>query len=449
MVAVMEGGEPPEKVGYSVRELDEKPVMDSFGTGTAVPNITDIRIFDVSATGRDRTGGDLLESGLNRTFTISQSSRERQYRFTFVIENDGSSVWDIDPGDELYHDGLNATWEVTAGWYNISGESYSGYSFTDRRLSWDTSGGFLDHKDGNDTMYASYVVNVTQNSSTLLDQHFLVNDTSQETGSQDFHELDITKYGFLNVTLDEPPGDTILSRYKHFSMNATVTCEMGLCGQVDLAVRYNESSTADTLIPENSGSPFHTVGPNRRSCSQDLGKGDSCYVNWTVNATGQLDSYHYLDSTGYSDLSSVEQNDSEDHQVRIKKPVLIDLTFDTVNFGVLDPGQENQPAKKNSRLAYNVTVRSSSITVDDLWIRGTDLRSRRLPDRYSIGIGNVSYSTSQNPSTEKPLSENYQHVASSISPGEEVETFYWIDVPLGIYSGGYRGKLYFKANSTR
>lgn len=422
----------------------------SFGTGVdePLPNLTQISVYDVSglSVSEKETGGSLVASGLNSTLTVNQEQTEREYRFSFEITNEGDSSWEINESDQLYHEGLNSSWNVNKIWYNIS-QDYDGGDFSDGTLEWNTSqGGTL---DPGETMYAKYLVDINLDNSELHSQYFLVNDTSNNTGSEDYHELDVNKLGTLDIALEDPPNDTVVTQNKTFIVNATVSCENGECGEVNASPRYNQSSTADTIIPESSGAPFHTVNQNVDTCSSDLKKDQSCQISWDVNATGDLESYRWIDvnaSSSFNDVASVE---STDHRVQINMAILINTSWDTTDFGLLDPGEQDQPAEGNSNLSYNITIPEESNLVDNLWIKATDLTSQLQPDNYSIGAGNLSYSFEDDAGTASDISNSYQSIQSDITPGTVLNTFFWIDVPTGIYKGGYNGIMYFKANSTR
>lgn len=417
---------------------------ETFGSETGpLPNVTELRIYDVTGAADKETGGTLVDSGLNKTFEVNQSS-EREYRFSFTIKNDGGSDWPIATDDELFHEKLNTSWTVNRIWYNVSSSQNNGGAFSSGRISWDTSnGGTL---TAGETMYSKYLVNITESQSWSYDQFFKVNDTSENAGSYDRHELNITKYGYMEMDLLEPPNDTVVRQNKFFVMNSSVTCRNGECGQVDLAARYNDSASSFTAIPEDSGQPFYTNNSNPQTCSTDLGRGETCYASWFVNATGALETYHLLDTRASSSASKISNNDSENHLVQINTAIIMDLTFDTVDFGAIDPGKKNQSAKNNSNLLYNISIDENSDPVDNLWVRATDLSSKKLD--YTIPAENLSYSLENDISTESFLSNTFQNVKSNISPGTVLSTFYWIDVPSGIYKGGYNGTIYFKANST-
>lgn len=407
----------------------------------------ELQVYDVTglSDSEKETGGELLDQGSNKTFLINQSEDWREYRFTFRIGNSGGD-WDINESDEMYYEVLDSDWEVNKIWYNASGRTSEGGNFSDRRVNWNlTNGGTL---TSDDEMFSKFLVNISLDSSVQLDNIFQV-DVNSSSGTSDEHILNLTKLGYLDIGINDPPNDTTLTQNKTFPINTTVNCLDGECGEVDVSARYNQSSAADTLIPEGSGTPFHTNSSNYGNCGNDLKKGDQCTVSWDVNSTGDLESYHLLDANASSSFSEIPENDTEDRLVQINMAVLINLSWGQTDFGVLDPGAENKSASENDNLGYNITVPEESNAVDNLWLRATDLESRLRPENYSIGAENISYSLQNDTSTSSMFSNSYQVLESSISPGTVLNTFYWIDIPFGIYKGEYNGTMHFKANSTR
>lgn len=422
---------------------------DTYGTGTLtpLPNVTNISVYDVTDETTDQgneTGGELIDFGLNSTLKVSQQN-ERDYRFTFKVVNEGGGDWAIESGDDIIHQGLNDSWTVQDIWYNVSGDQdYDGGSFASGQVTWDTSSGSEGTvpADGG-VMYAKYIVSVSDPDSANYSEYFEVNDSSSSSGSFDYHKFFVEKLGFLDLDILEPPNDSVVVQNQSFIMNSSITCKDGKCGTVTVKPRYNESSTADTDIPvSTTAEPFNT---NVSSKSCELGRGESCYSYFHVNASGNLETYHLLDFNGTSsrDISS---NDSEDNLVQINTARIINVTWDTLDFGELDPGSKNVSALGNDNRKYNVSVDSRSENVEGLWVRATDLNSSKLD--YTIPAENISFSTTNDIDTEKSLLNTFQLAASNLSPGSILSTYYWIDVPLGIYNGGYSGKIYFKANGT-
>lgn len=420
---------------------------ESFGsTSGPLPNVTQLEIYDVTglSNSEKETDGTLEDSGLNKTFKIKQRT-QRQYRFSFKIVNDGQSTWDIENSDELFHEGLNNSWSVDKIWFNISQDYDGDGTFNNGKVSWDTdeSTATLD----SETMYAKYLVTIDGNQTIQYDERFEVNDTSANAGSFDEHKLKAFKYGHIETDIIEPPNDTVLEKNKTFKLNGTAKCVDGECGKVSLTSRYNTSSSADTAIPQ-TGEPFNTNKSNPSVCSSDLENNEQCSIEWFVNASGEKETFHRLDALAESNVSLVNNNDSVDHLAQINNLLIFDLDWEAVDFGSLDPGAKNKTAEGNSNRSYNVSVSEDSETIDDMWIKSTDLKSTKFPESYTIFAENMSFSLQNDVSTEKSLSNTYKLLKSSISPGTVFTTYYWIDVPLGIYKGKYNGTMYFKANST-
>lgn len=430
--------------------------FDAYAAGQTgpLPNVTGLKIYDVTGQQDKTSGGSLEAEGLNKRFNLSQKQENRSYRFNFTVVNDGLQNWEINSSDELFHSGLSTNWTLEQAWYDTPGGNFTGGSLSSGTISWNTSkGGLLEYQHTNDTMYASYVVEISQNESEAFDQRFEVNDTSENAGSFDEHVLDVTKYGFLDVNLTEPPSDTMLQQYDFFVMNATVSCRDGECGEVSVSARYNNSSSsADTLIPEVQASPFYTEGPNMVICDSGLYSGEECFYNWSVNASGGLDSEHILDVNASSSYPEVSSVDSSDSQVRIDRPVLVNVTWDTIDFGVLNPGVSDKPAEGNSNRLYNVSIPEESQTVDDLWVRAENLTAPgwgpSTGEKYSIPAENIFYDRAGTVEDKNPLSNSYQRMNSDLGPGTLFTTYYWIDVPTGLKNSTYTGNIYFKANVT-
>lgn len=407
-----------------------------------LPNITDVRIYDVTSDATPRDGGTLEASGVNTTLTVTQSDVERRYRVAVRINNTGADNFTVDGSDELFHQGLNATWTVGDIWYNIS-TTRDGGTFSGGTVTWNTSNGGELEPDA--VMWANYLVNVSQPRTSTYDLRMEVNDTGPAAGSYDLHDLQVEKLGWLNVTLLEPPNDTVVKQNDTFTVNASVTCQDGDCGTVNATPRYNATGdAAGTVIPQDTGTPFHTVGPNAATCDTDLAFAETCHANFTVNATGDVETAHALDVNASSD--TVAANDSTDHLVRINAIILMSLTFDTVRFGAMNPGETDRAAIGNQDLAYNVTFDADSIDVDALWVKASPLVSQQDAS-YTVGPSNLT--TTADPGTTVDQSETYTRVASDIAAGSTVNTFHYLDMPYGMLESDYNGTMTFKANATR
>lgn len=423
----------------------------TFGTTAAsFPNMTAIEIYDVTdetAAGKE-IGGTLEASGVNSTLSLDQLEDERQYRVSFTIVNEGTANWNIQAEDVMYHAGLNSSWTVqdTDIWYNISGDQdYNGGTFTDGTVNWST--GNQGTLAAGNTMYAKYLVNITQPTSAEFPTTFLVNDTSRDSGTLDGQVLDVNRVGTLSAQLYEPPDETIVKPNTTFPVTAELLCSEGECGETAATVRYNGSSaTADTVIPASSGTPFYTEQANERGCGT-LTAGQRCNVTWTVNATGGAPSAYDIDVNASSNTyEGISETDTTDAMVQLKEIVLFSLSFSSISFGSIDPGTQDVPATGNSDLSYNLSVDDDSVAVDGLWVRATSLVSG-ADSSYTIGPSNMSVNSSLD-SDLLQLASTYQRMLTDIAPNTTFSTFYYLDVPVGLLQSQYSGTITYKANAT-
>ena len=426
--------------------------VETFGeSGSTLPEITNISIYDVSSLSGDTryTEGDLVTYGVNTTLNISQQDNS-EYRVNITIVNDqGDEPWVLNESDDLYHEGLDTGWTVNEIFYDITGDSRRfGGSFSSGRVTWDTGNGGDVATD--ERLIAAYLVEIDNTQSQSYDGFARVSDTNTdgatESGSNDSHIIDVTKVGFLNMTLLEPPNSTIVQQNLTFTMNSSIECFDGQCGEVTAQPRYG-STTPDTILPDGAGDPFHTTAGNEETCSTDLGRGETCYSSFTVNATGNQDTEWWLDVNASSSYTELDGNDTGDHNVTIDAAVFMNLDFSSVSFGSLDPGVDDEPAQRNDE-GYNITIADNSRPVDNIWVKGTDLVHENFSS-YTIGPSNISVTNETNDPDPLDLSYTYQQFVSDINPGEVVSTFFFIDIPLGLMKGDYNGTITFKANTTQ
>ena len=181
-----------------------------------------------------------------------------------------------------------------------------------------------------------------------------------------------------------------------------MVCRLGNCGLVRGYARYNSSGAEpDTEIPESSGTPFFTFDSNPQQ--QNLNQDESYNMIWKVNSTGNLGDFYKI---GVRFNTSQLNNHTENNTVEIGKVLIMSLTFSTINFGVLDPGETDQPAENNSDEYYNISIDRNSNDLDYLWVKGTDLTGEAWSN-YKIGPGNVSWSFTNDAGTGSAISYYY------------------------------------------
>ena len=418
-------------------------IVDSFsgyatGNVAPLPVIESIKIFDVTEATDKRENGQLIDEGLNKTFLVDQKN-DRQYRFSFNMTNNGSTSWNLDTGDLLTHRGLNASWEVSDIYYDVDGTTQEGGTFQNGNVEWNTgNGGVLNI---NENLRAEYIVNITQDSTNVFEQVFEVQTTS-DTGGKDYHSLEVLKYGMLDATLERPENNTVVQNNREFLMNGTVKCVDGECGEITFEPRRNTSTGQESF----TGESFEVIQQNKAGNCSDLVQNQVCDIEWGINATAETNTFHELDFQASSEYGIIDADETQKNTVEVRDVLLMSLDWETIDFGVLDPGERERPAQNNSQ-GYNLTIDEQSNSVDNLWVKASSL-VHDSNNNYSIAPDQLSYAEENNYSKSSQLKESYSLLDTDLSPGATKNLYYWLNVPYGILRGGYSGTVTFKVNST-
>jgi hypothetical protein len=279
-------------------------------------------------------------------------------------------------------------------------------------------------------------------------------------------DLVIIQTPYLEVTLTIPPtlpgggepggeGDYLIGQNKTFIIRANATCRGGTCGTVQGFIRYNQSSSLpDTNLSAYSAEPVYVVNSSEGAAQNPiycgtLGENDSCAVNWTINATGALN-YVWAIDVGFN--KTRVSNYTASVSIKITKVLLMSLSFNEVNFGIVNPAtpSDQNPCPQNGN--QYVQIDENSNDVGWLWIRGTDLQPQSLLGygniSYNIGVENIYWYNESSTSSSKPLSSDYQMVDYNVKSGSNYGLYFWINAPGGLEAQEYRGTLYILANST-
>jgi hypothetical protein len=251
--------------------------------------------------------------------------------------------------------------------------------------------------------------------------------------------------GYLEVKLISPDATTInyIIQNQTFWVNASVTCRNGDCGIVNGTVLYNlTSSYPDTPINTTYGDkPFfinETPASATKTCGELL-ENQNCNLSWLVNATGDVYTAWKIAVNFSSNFSYINQNATENATVKILPcPIDFTLTWSSIDFGILNPSTQGNPAPGNSQLLYNITVNPGSCHLD-FYIKGNDLYNPQT-STY-LKISNMTFSNTTNSySSSFRLLNAYQLLFFNATPGNYT-TYYWIDVPP-IYAGTYTSTIY-------
>jgi len=251
--------------------------------------------------------------------------------------------------------------------------------------------------------------------------------------------------GYLEINLTNPDPSLPLSVIQNytFDINATVTCRNGPCGEIFGTARYNlTSNDPDTDMNTTfEDKPFfiqETPASALKSCGV-MYKDQICQLNWTVNATGDTNSYWKVGVLFNSSYPELQRNHTDNVTVSIISCTEdFNVTWNTISFGLLDPGSTQKPAQGNENNEYNISVRSGSCNLN-LYIRGTDIVNQTL--NSVIGVSNVTWSNTSNTySSSYTLTKTDQTIKLNVPKSTNVTTWYWINLPI-IYTGYYNGTI--------
>jgi len=250
---------------------------------------------------------------------------------------------------------------------------------------------------------------------------------------------------WLEVSLIEPISSytTSIKQNDSLTVNATVYCRVGQCGNVYGTARYNGSSAnPDTPINTTKGDkPFYNVsGLILQSCpTNPLDANEFCNLTWTINATGDYIKSWQIGVLFNSSRSDVTQNHTFNATIKILECLEdVSLSWNSIDFSTLIPTTQYNKAPGNDDNLYNIT-NTGSCTMR-VWIKGTDLQNPSLPS--IIGVGNISWSNTTSVSTNSyNMAKGYVILNSSFTTNiPNITTYYWLSVPA-VWAGRYNGTI--------
>ena len=273
------------------------------------------------------------------------------------------------------------------------------------------------------------------------------NDTSNNWNVSEIFSYITTTLSYLEVNLEFPSSYSI-TQNQTFTINATVFCRKGACGNVYGTIRYNASSPyPDTPVNTSEGEkPFYIQEPPYpsqalKACpTNPLEENEFCNLTWIINATGDVNSVWKIGVLFNS--SEQIQNHTSNSTITIVPAVeSLSLSWSSIDFSFLIPNTqaENNPAPGNSNNLYNIT--NTGTCNLNLWIKGNDLTNSTF--NSLIAVGNLSWSNSSsiyNPNTVYPLDYYYKLLYSNLLPNSNLTTYYWLSVP-SVYAGIYKGTI--------
>ena len=283
---------------------------------------------------------------------------------------------------------------------------------------------------------SDHTVRIRINSTTDGDQAIL---------QEDYVQYYIGYLSYLEVNLINPdPSEPLnVGQNQTFDVNATVICRDGPCGDVFGTVMYNLSSpNPDTPVNTTQGEkPFYIreASPSAKKSCGTMYSGDFCQLNWTINATGDLNTDWKIGVLFNSSFTDIEENNTDNATLSIFGCTIdFELKWSSIKFGLLDPSTGPNEAPGNTNKIYNITVKSGSCNLD-LYINGTELTNTTY--NSLIGVDNITWSNTSNIYGESfNLSSTATVLKSNVPENTNVTTWYWINVPA-VYAGYYNGTI--------
>jgi hypothetical protein len=418
---------------------------------TGKENVTDIKTFYVQfrrlPVACQDSDGDCNVENINASDNVFELVDLLTYPFGWINASD----WDLDlPSNTILQSAyLHVVWKTDVGFgaSNINIDYWNGTHWIN------CAGPFSENQMISDTICNISSLSTNQLNNIMV--RFRGEDIDGFPNAFAYVDLIyiVANYSFgipyLEVELIQPNPNFVTNVIQNstFIVNATVFCRAGACGFVNGTILYNlTSSYPDTPINTTFGDkPFfvnETPALAMKACSNNpLNANDFCNLTWIVNATGNVDTAWKIGVYFNSSDPNVKPNSTSNATVVIVScTVDFNLTWNSIDFGILLPNTFNNSAPGNLNNTYNITVNPGSCNLD-LYIRGTDLVNTTF--NSVIKVGNISWSNISSNLNDGffRLSETNSLIKSNVPEKTNVTTWYWLDAPP-VYAGKYNGTIY-------
>lgn len=240
-------------------------------------------------------------------------------------------------------------------------------------------------------------------------------------------------------------------------MRANVTClgnPIDSCGSVNGTLWYNVS----IANPDNAtlGSnllmkPFYTLENNSWICGTMMG-GDRCYINWTVNTTGDVGTTWKLAVNFTSTTSGILSNVTNYTLINIIASAIsitLSQNLTDVQFGnQLNPGTTENLAVGNDPSVYNITC-SNDAGNCNISIKANHFNLVSVTGASTFRIENVSWSSPVNTTSEvRRLNDTWDGVINATLGNTRVQRiFFWIDIPSAQSAENYKSNFTIKGQT--
>ena len=182
-----------------------------------------------------------------------------------------------------------------------------------------------------------------------------------------------------------------------------------------------------------------------------MNEDEFCNLTWEINSTGDLNTLWKLNVK--FNATGATSNTTNNVTIKIGIVLIMQLSWDYIDFGQHDPLETQIAAPGNPTSDYIITLHNNSNNADGIWIKGTNLTNPNVTTY--IGVGNVTWGKDitkpfdpPDYSTSTPLTGDYALIQGNVTSGTEIATYYWINIPGGIWGRVYTGSMTIMANAT-
>jgi hypothetical protein len=118
---------------------------------------------------------------------------------------------------------------------------------------------------------------------------------------------------------------------------------------------------------------------------------------------------------------------------------IIDGGAENIVFGALDAGTTNNLDTTASDIVPSITLSVSGTSIVDLQVSGTDFGT-------GFAASNAKFNTTFSTTGTTAMSTSAVQIADEVIPGNDVDVWFWIDVPAsGVTAGSYNSTFTFEA----
>jgi hypothetical protein len=253
-----------------------------------------------------------------------------------------------------------------------------------------------------------------------------------------------------NLKDDFEPNETVY--VKGMGLGPSINYKLWIQGEPALVKPLNALDRPEGTYTLNTG---NDPSGTQETVSTDGSGNFSPTAVWTIPPGTSVNDYDIVaDNQSSGTVGTYESSDGIDcpgwqgFSVTVPSEIIsftvTDYNDDGINFGSLDPGQNDQPADgQPSQSAVAIIVGEETNVDVDVWIKGDNFSGDG-----TIAIGNVKYDDVNDPGEASSLPSTYTKwytVTQPLSGNDVTPVYYWISIDNGQAAGSYTSTFYYEA----